>query len=86
MGLRIDLGSLICLVGLTLQALPVADSFSLPASQRVLIEPQSGAPFTLSPQTEEICKAGSKQWTGSINVTDDKSIFYCKAFALISNV
>lgn len=29
-------------------------------------------------QSEEICKAGSRQWTGQVPVSSSKSLFYCK--------
>ncbi|KAH6980731.1 carboxypeptidase Y [Ilyonectria sp. MPI-CAGE-AT-0026] len=37
---------------------------------------QESIPFTLREQTSELCDAGSRQWTGSVNVTSDKSIFF----------
>lgn len=29
-------------------------------------------------QNDQLCEAGSRHYAGRINVTDDKSIFYCK--------
>ncbi|KAH6952182.1 carboxypeptidase Y [Fusarium avenaceum] len=34
------------------------------------------APFTVREQGPELCDAGSRHWTGTVNVTDDKSIFF----------
>lgn len=47
------------------------------AGPPVLAEEQP-APFTLRKQSKELCDAGSEYWTGVVNVTDDKSIFFCK--------
>lgn len=43
----------------------------------VLAEEQL-APFTLRKQPKELCDAGSQYWTGVVNVTDHKSIFFCE--------
>ena len=33
--------------------------------------------FTLREQSSDLCDAGSRQWTGTVNVTADKSMFFC---------
>lgn len=35
--------------------------------------------YTVTEQDDTLCDAGTRQWTGSINVTDKKSIFFCKS-------
>lgn len=37
----------------------------------------TGAKFSVREQGEDICEAGTKQWTGTIDVGDGKSIFFC---------
>lgn len=34
--------------------------------------------FSVREQTEAVCRAGSRQWTGWIHVSDEKSLFFCK--------
>ncbi|KAM0207169.1 hypothetical protein ACHAQD_012175 [Fusarium lateritium] len=38
--------------------------------------PPYGAAFTVREQDSELCDAGSRQWTGTVNITGDKSIFF----------
>lgn len=33
--------------------------------------------FEAREQSPDLCDAGSKQWTGKVNVTADKSMFFC---------
>lgn len=33
--------------------------------------------FTVREQSSDLCDAGSRQWTGTVNVTADKSMFFC---------
>jgi hypothetical protein len=33
--------------------------------------------FTVHEQSSDLCDAGSRQWTGTVNVTADKSMFFC---------
>ncbi|KAH8645499.1 Alpha/Beta hydrolase protein [Xylariales sp. PMI_506] len=56
-------------------ATPLATGFD--AIQKPLGEHVAGdAKFTLREQNEEICDAGSRQWTGWINVSDEKRLFF----------
>ncbi|RGP73086.1 hypothetical protein FLONG3_6401 [Fusarium longipes] len=36
----------------------------------------SKSSFTLSEQSSHLCDAGSRQWTGTVNITADKSMFF----------
>lgn len=36
-----------------------------------------GTRFNVTEQDENICDAGSRQWTGWIHVSDEKSLFFC---------
>jgi hypothetical protein len=52
------------------------------SSQRVLTEVQEGREhdshgFHVREQSPHLCDAGSRFWTGSVNVTDRKSMFFC---------
>ena len=42
------------------------------------VQNMEGREFTIIPQGEDICRAGSKQWTGTVNVSNDNALFYCK--------
>lgn len=33
--------------------------------------------FEVRDQSPDVCDAGSRQWTGTVNVTADKSMFFC---------
>ncbi|KLP12710.1 PRC1-carboxypeptidase y, serine-type protease [Fusarium fujikuroi] len=33
--------------------------------------------FSVTPQSSDICDAGSRQWTGTVSVTEEKSMFFC---------
>jgi hypothetical protein len=37
-----------------------------------------GHAFTVRKQTSQLCDAGSTQWTGTVKVSADKSLFFCK--------
>lgn len=39
-------------------------------------EPPSSS-FEVRGQSPDLCDAGSRQWTGTVNVTADKSMFFC---------
>ncbi|KAJ3502241.1 hypothetical protein NM208_g16766 [Fusarium decemcellulare] len=34
------------------------------------------APFTLREQSQQVCNSGTRHWAGTVNVTDQKSIFF----------
>lgn len=34
-------------------------------------------PYTVKRQYEDLCRAGSKQWTGTIDVGYSRDLFYC---------
>ena len=34
--------------------------------------------FTVREQDESLCRAGSRQWTGWVDVSEEKSLFYCR--------
>jgi hypothetical protein len=36
-----------------------------------------GISFSVSEQNESICNAGSRQWTGWANISNEKSLFFC---------
>ena len=36
-----------------------------------------GSNFEVREQSPDLCDAGSRQWTGTVNVTADKSMFFC---------
>jgi hypothetical protein len=38
-----------------------------------------GMGFNITEQDESICDAGSRQWTGWVHVSNEKSLFFCKA-------
>ncbi|RSL82835.1 hypothetical protein CEP52_016863 [Fusarium oligoseptatum] len=45
--------------------------------QHVLGNPPDAQPaFTVKQQSANLCDAGSRQWTGTVNVTDEKSMFF----------
>lgn len=66
-----------------LAGLLVGPALALPSTQKVLGRPddptieEGSAPFTLREQSVQLCDAGSRHWTGTVNVTADKSIFFC---------
>jgi hypothetical protein len=33
--------------------------------------------FTVCEQSSDLCDAGARQFTGTVNVTEDKSMFFC---------
>ena len=37
-----------------------------------------GPKFSVREQDESLCRAGSRQWTGWIHVSEEKSLFFCK--------
>jgi hypothetical protein len=47
-------------------------------AQKPLSHATASPKYTLYEQSEEICNAGSRQWTGWINVSDEKKLFFCK--------
>ncbi|KAK8055719.1 hypothetical protein PG993_000946 [Apiospora rasikravindrae] len=51
---------------------------NLDAAQRPLSSADlgSGPPYTLREQNDQVCDAGSRQWTGWINVSEEKRLFY----------
>lgn len=51
--------------GTPLRPLPAADA------KRCL-------PYTLREQNDQVCDAGSRQWTGWINVSEEKRLFFCE--------
>jgi cathepsin A (carboxypeptidase C) len=38
----------------------------------------NGHAFTIRKQNASLCDAGSTQWTGTVKVSPEKSIFFCK--------
>lgn len=54
-----------------------ASCFYVQEQKPLGLEDADPAHFTLREQTDELCDAGSKYWTGTVNVTDQKSIFFC---------
>ncbi|ORY66577.1 Alpha/Beta hydrolase protein [Pseudomassariella vexata] len=45
-------------------------------AQKPLLQAAGDAKFTLYEQSEDICDAGSRQWTGWVNVSDEKKLFF----------
>ncbi|KAM5354841.1 hypothetical protein ACJ41O_001487 [Fusarium nematophilum] len=46
-------------------------------SQQFLGTPVDAQPaFTVTQQSADLCDAGSRQWTGTVNVTEEKSMFF----------
>lgn len=46
--------------------------------QWALAAPQEEKPpFSITHQSSDICDAGSRQWTGTVSVTEEKSMFFC---------
>lgn len=46
--------------------------------QKPLSDETANTPlFTLREQSSDLCDAGSRQWTGTVNVTTEKSMFFC---------
>lgn len=41
----------------------------------------SGENWSVREQDDSLCKAGSRHFAGSVNVTDDKSLFFCELHA-----
>lgn len=41
-------------------------------------KPLSYPTFTIREQKDELCDAASRFWTGTVNITADKSMFFCK--------
>lgn len=39
--------------------------------------------FTVREQTADVCDAGSRQWTGWIDVSPEKSLFFCMCMFLV---
>lgn len=39
---------------------------------------QTSPPFTIREQSDELCDSGARQWTGSINVAEGRSMFFCR--------
>lgn len=43
-----------------------------------LAAPQEEKPtFSVTQQYSDICDTGSRQWTGTVTVTEEKSMFFC---------
>ncbi|KAK6842942.1 hypothetical protein PG987_003802 [Apiospora arundinis] len=40
------------------------------------VETRKGLPYTLREQNDQVCDAGSRQWTGWINVSKEKRLFF----------
>lgn len=41
--------------------------------------------FTVREQTADVCDAGSRQWTGWIDVSPEKSLFFCGCMVLVKH-
>lgn len=41
-------------------------------------EAKRGVPYTLREQNDQVCDARSRQWTGWIDVSEEKKLFFCK--------
>lgn len=46
--------------------------------QKPLDSGSTGARFNVREQSDTVCRAGSRQWTGWIHVSEEKSLFFCK--------
>lgn len=51
-----------------------AESAQQPLGQQAI----DGATYTLYEQSDEVCAAGGRQWTGWVNVSEQKKLFFCK--------
>lgn len=40
-------------------------------------KPVTKPAFTVREQSSDLCDAGARQFTGTVNVTEDKSMFFC---------
>lgn len=45
--------------------------------QQPLSSSASKAHFTVREQDDTLCHSGARQWTGTVNVTDERSMFFC---------
>lgn len=52
--------------------------------QKPLFSTGAATKFSVHEQGEAICRAGSRQWTGWIDVSEEKSLFFCKRKAFIA--
>ncbi|CAJ2507563.1 Uu.00g087490.m01.CDS01 [Anthostomella pinea] len=59
-----------------LPALPRGDGVSSLDQQKPMYSGQSSRQYIVREQNETVCDAGSRQWTGWIHVTEEKSLFY----------
>lgn len=57
---------------------PATIAYLIPARSYHKQAPLRGdsVPYTIKEQGEELCRAGSRQWTGSVDVREDRSLFY----------
>lgn len=51
----------------------VAAQDQKPLSDELVTKPA----FTVREQSSDLCDAGARQFTGTVNVTEDKSMFFC---------
>jgi hypothetical protein len=51
----------------------VAGQNQKPLTDETIFHPS----FTVRQQSSDLCDAGSRQWTGTVNVTAEKSMFFC---------
>jgi hypothetical protein len=62
----------------TALALVTAIGHATCQEQKPLTDETASEPFfTLREQSYDLCDAGSRQWTGTVNVTAEKSMFFC---------
>jgi hypothetical protein len=70
---------LLAVLAATALLLPCAAS---PAGQKPLTSWADSSPplysFTKVEQSADLCDAGSKFWTGSVQISPEKSMFYCE--------
>jgi hypothetical protein len=53
--------------------------FEHEANQKPLLQAAAESDkYTIRAQSDEICDAGSRQWTGWIRISDEKRLFFCK--------
>lgn len=82
---RVHLPSAALLVAPVVNGLPRAHHSQIPLN---FISPQETFtpslmsvpdhyPFVVREQNESICDAGSKQWTGQVEVSEEKKLFFC---------
>jgi hypothetical protein len=56
-------------------ATPIFDETE--SAQKPLSHATESPKYTLYEQTDEICDAGGRQWTGWVNVSEEKKLFFC---------